>query len=164
MVVHVCCKGLFLMFHLCFRTYVASVFIWVLHMFHTYIACILSGYCVCLQWFSSVFQIFLRVFQKHVSNISSNFFCMLQVLHLNVLKVDRTSPTDLYLSSVDHISGNVSHLHGGMAAGKSRPATVVSGGLRQLSDGCLWAAGLTWMRKMARETDCRRGCSNAPFV
>ena len=36
MVVHVCCKLLFSMFHLFFPTYVASVFIWMLHMFtHT---------------------------------------------------------------------------------------------------------------------------------
>jgi hypothetical protein len=39
MVVHVCCKRLFQMFYLFFFwTYVASVFIWMLHMFHTYIA------------------------------------------------------------------------------------------------------------------------------
>jgi len=37
MVVHVCCKLLFLMFHLFFQTYVASVFSWMLHMFHTYV-------------------------------------------------------------------------------------------------------------------------------
>jgi hypothetical protein len=33
MVVHVCCKLLFSMFHLFFLAYVASVFIWILHMF-----------------------------------------------------------------------------------------------------------------------------------
>ena len=42
MVVHVCCKLLFLMFQLFFQTYVTSVFIWMLHMFHTYIANVLS--------------------------------------------------------------------------------------------------------------------------
>jgi hypothetical protein len=41
MVVHVCCNLLFLIFDLFFQTYVASVFIWMLHMFHTYIASIL---------------------------------------------------------------------------------------------------------------------------
>jgi hypothetical protein len=54
-----------------FWTHVASVFIWMLHMFHTYIACVLFGCCVWLQWFSSVFQMFFfkcfrsifRVFQ-----------------------------------------------------------------------------------------------------
>jgi hypothetical protein len=38
MTIHVCCKRLFQMFHLFFQTYVASVLIWVLHMFHTYVA------------------------------------------------------------------------------------------------------------------------------
>ena len=37
MVVHVCCKSLFQIFHLLFQTYVASVFNWMLHMFHTYV-------------------------------------------------------------------------------------------------------------------------------
>ena len=30
-----------------FQTYVASVFIWMLHMFHTYVVSVLSGCCVC---------------------------------------------------------------------------------------------------------------------
>jgi hypothetical protein len=42
MAVHVCYKRLFPMFHLFFQTYVASVFIWMLHMFHTYLAIVLS--------------------------------------------------------------------------------------------------------------------------
>jgi len=37
MVVHICCKLLFLMFHILFSTYVASVFIWMLQMFFTHI-------------------------------------------------------------------------------------------------------------------------------
>ena len=37
MVVRVYCKLLFVMFHLFFQTYVASVFIWMLHIFYTYI-------------------------------------------------------------------------------------------------------------------------------
>jgi hypothetical protein len=32
-----------------FQTYIASVFIWMLHMFHTDVANVLFGYCVCLQ-------------------------------------------------------------------------------------------------------------------
>jgi hypothetical protein len=86
MVVHVCCKLLFLIFHLFFQTYVANVFIWVLHMFHTYVASVLSGRCVC---FTIVFQVFsgvLQVFQMHVSSISSVFRFM---LHLYISKVDR---------------------------------------------------------------------------
>ena len=43
-------------FHLFFQTYVASVFIWILHMFHTYIAGVLSICCICFAIaFSSVF-------------------------------------------------------------------------------------------------------------
>jgi hypothetical protein len=38
MVVHVCGKRPFQMFHLLFQTYVASVLIWMLRMFHTYVA------------------------------------------------------------------------------------------------------------------------------
>jgi hypothetical protein len=57
MVVHVCCKLLSPMFHLCFRMHFAIVFIWMLRMFHTYIACILFRCCVWLQWFSCVFQV-----------------------------------------------------------------------------------------------------------
>jgi hypothetical protein len=51
MVVHVCCKYLFPMFHLFFQTYVANVFIWILHMFYTYDASVLSGCCVCVAIF-----------------------------------------------------------------------------------------------------------------
>jgi hypothetical protein len=36
-----------------------------------------------------VFYAFLQVFQTHVSSVSSVFFCMLHVLRLDVLKVDR---------------------------------------------------------------------------
>jgi hypothetical protein len=59
MVVHVCCKFLFPMFQLFFQTYVLSVFIWMLHMFHIYIASVLFGCCVRFTWFPSVFQMFL---------------------------------------------------------------------------------------------------------
>jgi hypothetical protein len=37
-VVHICYELLFSMFHMFFQTYVASVFIWILHKFHTYVA------------------------------------------------------------------------------------------------------------------------------
>jgi hypothetical protein len=56
MVIHVCYKRL-PMFHLCFRTYVASVFILMLHMFYTYVDGVLSECCLGLQWFCSVFQV-----------------------------------------------------------------------------------------------------------
>jgi hypothetical protein len=45
--------------------------------------------CIYLQRFFSVFQTFLQVFQMLVLSVSFVFFCMLQLLHLDVLKVDR---------------------------------------------------------------------------
>jgi hypothetical protein len=75
-----------------FQTHVASVFIWMLHMFHTYISCVLSRW---LQWFSSIFRCFFQVYQKHVLSVSSTFRRMLQLLYLDVSKVDRV----LHLSS-----------------------------------------------------------------
>jgi hypothetical protein len=56
------------------QMYVASVFIWILHMFHTYVVSVLSGCCVCLQWLSSVFA-------------SISFSCTFQVFHLSFLDV-----------------------------------------------------------------------------
>jgi hypothetical protein len=42
-----------------------------------------------LQYSSSGFRVFLQVFQMHVSNVSSDFRRMLQMLHLDVSKLDR---------------------------------------------------------------------------
>ena len=42
MVVYLCCKLLFPMFNLFFQIYVASVFSWMLHIFHIYVASVLS--------------------------------------------------------------------------------------------------------------------------
>jgi hypothetical protein len=91
MVVHVYYKRLFLVFHLFFQTYVARVFICMLHMFHTYVANILFGCCICLQWLQVYFQVFLQVYLTHVISISSIFIRMLQVLYLDVSKVERVS-------------------------------------------------------------------------
>ena len=77
MVVHVCCKNLSSMFHLFFHMYVASVFIWMLHMFHTYVACVLLICCVCLQWFSSVSDACFKCFiclQTYVASIAPGCF------------------------------------------------------------------------------------------
>ena len=68
MVVHVCCKLMFTMFYLFFQTYVVSVFIWMLHIFHTHVSSVLSGCCICFSMVSSVF--------------ASVFRCMFQVFHL----------------------------------------------------------------------------------
>jgi hypothetical protein len=56
---HICCKCL----------------IWMLHML--------------LQWLFKCFQVFLQVFQKHVSSVSSVFRCVLQIFHPLVSKVNR---------------------------------------------------------------------------
>jgi hypothetical protein len=80
---HVCFKCMFQIFHL-YHTYVASVFIWILRIhacasvFHLDTAYVYNG-----------FQVFLQVFQKHVSSVASVLFCMLQLLHMYVSKVNR---------------------------------------------------------------------------
>jgi hypothetical protein len=89
MVVHLCCKLLSPLFYLFFQTYVASVFIWKLHMFHAYVANILSGCCVRVAEVFKCFMCFSQVFQTHVLNVSFVFRRMLQMFHLNVAKVDR---------------------------------------------------------------------------
>jgi hypothetical protein len=61
MVIHVCCKHLFLMFYLFFQTYIANVFIWMLHMFYAYVARVLSRRCVCV---AIVFECFFTCFYK----------------------------------------------------------------------------------------------------
>jgi hypothetical protein len=67
------------------QAYVSSVLRCFIHMF----ASVLSGCCICLQWFSNVFQAFSLVFQTFVSSVSFVFFYMLQLLHLSVLKIDQ---------------------------------------------------------------------------
>ena len=62
MVVYVYCKLLFPMFHLFFQTYIASVFIWMLHMFHTYVGSVLSGCCICFAMVFKCFRVVLQVF------------------------------------------------------------------------------------------------------
>ena len=66
------------------QTYVSSVFMCFVRMF----ASVSSRCCICLQWFLIVFQSFSQVFQMLVSSVSSVFFSMLQLLHLDVSKVD----------------------------------------------------------------------------
>jgi hypothetical protein len=71
MVIYVRCKRMSPMFHLFFQRYVASVFIWD-------VAYISHICCKCFIWmFAYVcndFQLFLQVFQMHVSSVSSFFF------------------------------------------------------------------------------------------
>ena len=74
-----------------------------LHMFHTYVV---SVFILMLRKFAMVFkcsQMFLQVFQTHVSSVSSIFRRILQVLHLDVLKVGRVLhlPPRFLLSRLD---------------------------------------------------------------
>ena len=58
-----------------FQTYVASVFIWMLHIFHTYVLSVLSIYCIC---FAIDFQVFSGVFVS-VSDACFKYFICLQI-------------------------------------------------------------------------------------
>jgi hypothetical protein len=90
-----------------FVTNVSSVFAYVSH-----IVFYLDVVYVCND-FQCFLVVFYQVFQKYVSSVSSVFFCMLQVLHLDVLKVNRASVINLHPVGVDQISSGVSRLHGG---------------------------------------------------
>ena len=72
--IYACCKHMFQSVFRCFIRMFASV---------------LLECCTCLQWFSNFFQVFSQVFQTLVSSVSSVFFCILQVLYIDVAKVDR---------------------------------------------------------------------------
>ena len=92
--VHICCKCLLPMFNLYFRMYVASVFIWILHMFHTYVASILSIYCIYFAHMLQVFyqdvacvrngfQVFLGVFASVSDSCFKCFNCLQTTVRLN---------------------------------------------------------------------------------
>ena len=59
--------------HLCFQTYVANVFIWMLHMFHTYVVSVLSRCCVC---FTMVFKCVSCVFASVSDAFFKCFICL----------------------------------------------------------------------------------------
>ena len=74
MVVHVCCTCLFPMFHQFLQTYVASVFIWMLHIFHIYVAMFYLNVAYVCNGFQVFFGFFLPMCQTHVLSVSSVFF------------------------------------------------------------------------------------------
>jgi hypothetical protein len=92
MVIHICCKHLFLMFQL-FQTYDAHVylgvayvshlcckcFIQMLHRLHTYVASVSSRCCIC-------FAIATHVFYTYVASVSTIFGHILQMFPLDVTK------------------------------------------------------------------------------
>jgi hypothetical protein len=67
-----------------------------------------------LQWFSSVFYVFLQVFHMHVSTVLSDFRHMLQILHLDVLKsrLGVASPSSLSTTGASWASAAPSRRHG----------------------------------------------------
>jgi hypothetical protein len=104
MAIYVCFKCMFQMFHR-FQTYIASVLsrccktrsgccilqAYVSSVFMFSYICLQVFYldaCICLQCFFKCFKAFSQVFYTLVSSISSLFFCMLQLLQLDVSKVD----------------------------------------------------------------------------
>jgi hypothetical protein len=91
----------------------------------------LSGCCICFTYMFQVFyldvayvcndfQVFLRVFQTHVSSVSSFFRRILQVLHLDILKVDQM----LHMRCAWEARGGASGPHrcGAQKAGMGRGA------------------------------------------
>jgi hypothetical protein len=72
---------------------VAKIDLDVEHMFQVFAGifceCVYLNIAYVCNDFLMFFQTFSQVFQMLVSNVSSVFFCMLQLLHLYVSKVDR---------------------------------------------------------------------------
>ena len=56
-----------------FQMYAASVFIWMLHIFHTYVASVLSECCVC---FTMVLRCFSGVFESVLDACFKCFICL----------------------------------------------------------------------------------------
>jgi hypothetical protein len=116
MVVHICCKRLFLMFHLFFQTYVASVFIWMLHMFHTYVASVLSRRCICFAMvfkcfrvcFASVFDACFKCFiyfQMYVASVAFKCFKSISVLYMLQCNPLAIAPCCCWGTAVGHRAG-----------------------------------------------------------
>jgi hypothetical protein len=132
MVVYACCKLLFPVFLLFFQAYVACVFIWMLHMFHTYVVSVLSRYCIC---FAIVFKCFLRCSCKC-------FRCIFQGCFKSRSGV--ASPS-LFVAS----SGCLLLPAPGWTS--TAPPSL-------LDAGNVWGGvGPAWARERRRETVCMRG-------
>ena len=112
-------------------------------MFHTYVTSILSRCCVCFRNSFKCFQVFLQVFQMHVSSFSSALRRMLQVLHLNVSKVDRV----LHLLAFSRLA-SVSPPPPAPARHPPPPPSLLDVGDFRGGVG-------PWARETARKNDCR---------
>jgi hypothetical protein len=98
-----------------------------LHMFQTYVACVLFGCCVWLQWVSSAF----KVFSEHVSSVSTVFRRMLQLLYLDILKVDQVLHLSSPLSAASSLPALARHPYDAVAGsfqieGAARPTPLVA--------------------------------------
>jgi hypothetical protein len=79
-------------------------FMWILHMFHTYVVSVLSGCCICFTHMLQVFYldiayVFTHMLQQYISNVSfvsnyvaSNYF-VLQVFRRGTMSDGRTART-----------------------------------------------------------------------
>jgi hypothetical protein len=113
-----------------FWTHVARVFIWMLHMFCTYVACVLFRCCVWLQWFSSVFQVFF----SSVSEACFKCFNCLQTYVVIVvfgLKVDQVLHLSFPPSAASSLPASVGHQYDSVAGsfrigGTTRPSPLVA--------------------------------------
>jgi hypothetical protein len=119
MAMHVCFKCMFQMFYL-YQMYVVSVFIrmlqkyiWMLHI-HTCCNNMFSvvSYvcCKCFIWmlymFAVVFKCFYKCFRRMFQVFYLSFFCMLQLLLLDVLKVNRV----LHMGCVGDVRGSAGNI------------------------------------------------------
>jgi hypothetical protein len=87
LVIHVCYKLLFSMFHF-FQRMLQVCLSGCCICFHTYIASVLSECCVCLQWFKCFSGVFASI-SDACFKCFMVFRRMLQLLHLNVSKLDQ---------------------------------------------------------------------------
>ena len=108
--------------------------------------------CMCFIWMfaygCNVFQVFFQVFQKHVSSVSTTFRRMLQLLYLDVSKVDRV----LHLSSPSSAASSLPAPAGHLDDARARAFRI--GGVTCPSPPCHSGnVGLVWStnRSAARE-------------
>jgi hypothetical protein len=96
MVVHVCYKGLFQCF-ICVSDVCCKCFIWMLRMFHTYVASVSCGCCICFTYMLQIFHLdvayvlqWLHTCFPDVCYKCFNCFWtyVASVFHLDVTKVD----------------------------------------------------------------------------
>ena len=101
-------------------------------MFHTYVACVLFG---CLRMVAMVLKcfscVFFQVLQKQVSSISTAFILMLQLLYLDISKVDQVLHLPSLTSATSSLPVMARHPYDAMAGsyrivGVARPSPLVA--------------------------------------